>query len=162
MEGKSDYLKYWRVIKFYAKVKYKISDADLDMLLFLYSEKYFGKSKFNEFDEILGWDRVRFNKLLKNDWITVFRKRTGTERTLYCLSFKAKKMITSIYAKIEGEEVSEHYQRNPMFKKDVRFTEKVHRNFIKQMNKYRRDNSKKGPVKKGPRYDEFGHWKKDE
>lgn len=36
----SDYLKYWKVIRYFIKAKYKISTGELDMLLFLYSEKY--------------------------------------------------------------------------------------------------------------------------
>ena len=53
--NRSDYLKYWRVIRQYVKVRYGLNQADLDMLLFLYSEKYFGKDKFQEFNELLSW-----------------------------------------------------------------------------------------------------------
>ena len=42
---KNDYLKYWRVIRYFVKAKYGLSTADLEVLLFLYSEKYFGKGK---------------------------------------------------------------------------------------------------------------------
>ena len=41
-----DYLKYWKVIRQYVKVKYELTQSDLDMLLFLYSEKYFDRAKF--------------------------------------------------------------------------------------------------------------------
>ena len=58
----SDYLKYWRVIRYFIKSKYKLSQGDLDILLFLYSEKYFSKEKFNEFDELLSWNVNRFDK----------------------------------------------------------------------------------------------------
>ena len=40
----NDYLKYWRVVRYFIKIKYGISTGELDMLLFLYSEKYFGKA----------------------------------------------------------------------------------------------------------------------
>ena len=50
---REDYLKYWRVLRYFVKAKYKITNTDLDMILFLYSEKYFNKTKFNEFDKIL-------------------------------------------------------------------------------------------------------------
>ena len=50
---KNDYLKYWKVIRYFAKAKYKLNTSDLDMLFFLYSEKYFGKQQFNEFDELI-------------------------------------------------------------------------------------------------------------
>ena len=39
----TDYLKYWRVVRYYIRAKYKISTADLDILLFLYSEEYLKK-----------------------------------------------------------------------------------------------------------------------
>jgi hypothetical protein len=41
----NDYLKYWRVIRYYIKNKYGLTQADLDILLFLYSEQYFTKDK---------------------------------------------------------------------------------------------------------------------
>ena len=44
----SDYLKFWRVIRYYVKAKHQISQADLDIILFLYSEGYFGKEKFEQ------------------------------------------------------------------------------------------------------------------
>ena len=109
--------------------------GDLDMLLFLYSEKYFGKQKFNEFNELLPWDVKRFNKLLRDGWITVFRKRQGNKKTLYEISYKGKRMISSIYKKLSGEEIPMGESANPMFAKNVSYTDKVYRNMIKQMNK---------------------------
>ena len=118
MPQKNDYLKYWRVIKYFTQVKYKLKAGDLDMLLFLYSEKYFGKQKFNEFNELLPWDIKRFNK-----------------KTLYEISYKGKRMISSIYKKLNGEEIPMTESANPMFAKNVSYTDKVYRNMIKSMNK---------------------------
>ena len=130
----TDYLKYWRVIRYYVKAKYNISTGELDMLLFLYSEDYFSEDKFNEFDELLSWNVNRFDKLLRDGWIEVFRKRAGKTKGLYELSYKSKRMINSIYKKLNGEEIpsSEH---NPIFHRNVKYTDKVYRNFIKEMNK---------------------------
>ena len=50
---KSDYLKYWRVVRQFIKVKHNLTQADLDILLFLKSEQYFSKDKFKEFDELI-------------------------------------------------------------------------------------------------------------
>ena len=47
-----DYLKYWRVIRQYIKVKHGLCQADLDMILFLYSEKYFDRDKFEDFNQL--------------------------------------------------------------------------------------------------------------
>ena len=95
----SDYLKYWRVIRYFIKAKYSLTQGDLDMLLFLNSEKYFSKDKFEEFDELLSWDTDRFDRLLRDKWIVVFRKRVGKNKTLYGLSYKTTRLINSIYKK---------------------------------------------------------------
>ena len=135
MSKNHDYLKYWRVIKYFTQVKYKLKAGDLDMLLFLYSEKYFGKQKFNDFNELLPWDVKRFDKLLRDGWISVFRKREGNKKTLYEISYKGKRMISSIYKKLNGEEIPMSESGNPMFATNVSYTDKVYRNMIKRMNK---------------------------
>ncbi len=38
-----DYLKYWKVIKYWAKRKYSITTGELELMLFLYSEHLFNK-----------------------------------------------------------------------------------------------------------------------
>jgi hypothetical protein len=131
---KSDYLKYWRVIAQYTKVRYNIGQADLDMMLFLYSEQYFTIRKFKEFAELVSWDRGRFGRLVKEGWIENFRPGNKGQRALYCLSLKAKRMIQSLYKKLNGEEIPETACNNPMFKKNVRYNDKVYRNMIKTMN----------------------------
>ena len=45
---KKDYLKHLRLIRRYYMLKYKLNLADLEMLLFLYSENRFPKKTFNE------------------------------------------------------------------------------------------------------------------
>jgi hypothetical protein len=66
-----NYLKYWRVVRYFINAKYGISQPDLEMLLFLYDEPYFTRAKFKEFDKVFSWDKDRFNRLV--------RKRMGRE-----------------------------------------------------------------------------------
>jgi len=131
-----NYLKYWRVVRYFIKAKYGLTTADLDVLLFLSSEKYFGKGDFDEFDELLSWDKNRFEDLRTNGWIEVFRKRKGNTKAIYQLSYKASRLITTIYKKLEGEEIPESPSSNPIFLKNVSYTDKVYRNYIKEMNKF--------------------------
>lgn len=138
----NDFMKYWRVIRYYIKAKYGLTQADLDMLLFLKSEGFFSKNKFDEFNEILSWEVNRFDKLKRDDWIVVVRPR-GKEKALYGLSFKAKHMITSIYKKLNGEVISETSSKNPIFLRKVNYNHKVYRNFIKSMNKELKERKKK-------------------
>lgn len=133
---KSDYLKYWRVIRYYVKSKYGLSQADLDILLFLYSESYFSRDRFDEFDKLLSWNETRFDKLLKDGWVITFRERKGNRRALYELSFKTKRVIDSIYKKLNGDEVPESSNpENPIFAKNVKYSDRVYRNMIMSMNK---------------------------
>jgi hypothetical protein len=129
-----NYLKYWKVVKQFVKTKYDISTADLEMLLFLRSEKYFSKGDFDEFNELFHWEKNRFERLRQEGWIDVFRKKTGNRRVLYQLSYKAQRMLTSVYKKLEGEEIPESKSSNPQFLADVSYTNKVHRNYIKKLN----------------------------
>ena len=131
---KSDYLKYWRVIRQFIKSKYGLTQSDLDMLLFLYTEEYFSKDKFQEFNELLSWEVARFDRLRHDNWIEMFRKNSGKHKALYTLSYKTKRMIDSLYKKLNGEEIPTSPSKNPMFKRNVKYSDKVYRNFIKEMN----------------------------
>lgn len=134
-----DYLKYWRVIRYFIKAKYNLTQADLDILFFLYSESYFSKDKFEEFDELLSWNINRFDNLLRDGWIEVFRKRSGKTKALYQLSYKAVRLISSTYKKLEGEEIPTSQSANPMFAKNVSYSDKVYRNFVIEMNRILRE-----------------------
>ena len=131
-----DYLKYWRVVRYWVKAKYNIGTPDLDMLLFLYSEQIFNKSKFEEYNEIMSWDIKRFKKLKKDGWIHVWRKRQGNETTLYELTYKGKRLVNGVYKKLNGEEIAEAPGSNPLFRHDASFRDKVFRIFIINPNKF--------------------------
>jgi len=129
-----DYLKYWRVVRQFIKVKYKLTQSDLDILLFLYSEKYFSREDFSEYNTLMGWDPNRFNRLLKDGWIVVFRKRNSHTKAIYEITYKTKTAIRSLYKKLNGEEIPVSASNNPMFLKRVPYTDKVYRHYIKGMN----------------------------
>lgn len=129
-----DFMKYWRVVRYWAMAKYKVGVPDIDMMFFLYSEHIFNKTKFKEYEQLMSWDEGRFNRLLKKGWVHVWRKRTKNEATLYELSYKGKRMINTMYKKLNGEEISELPGINPLFRHDVSYMDKVYRNMIKEMN----------------------------
>lgn len=133
---KNDYLKYHRVIAHYIKVKYNIGQADLDMLLFLYSEDKFNKDKFLEFNQVMPWDNARFEKLKKNGWIEVFRSHFKNRRALYEISYKGKNLVATFYKKLNGEEIVESPRSNPLFKKNIGYSDRRYRNMIVEMNKF--------------------------
>ena len=128
------YLKYWRAIRTYVKVKYGLTQADLDVLLFLHDEKYFSRDDFKNFTLILPWDKSRFEKLRQQGWIEIFRKRGWKKKTIYQLSHKANTVVVLIYKKLNGEELPMSPNHNPMFRADKSYTESVYKAFIIKMN----------------------------
>ena len=72
--------------------------------------------------------------MLRDGWIEVFRRRRKKYKTLYGLSFKTQRVINSIYKKLSGEEIPTSLSSNPMFAKNVKFTDKVYRKMILDMN----------------------------
>lgn len=132
----TDYLKFWKIIRYYMKAKHGLTQGDLDMILFLYTEGYFSKTTFTEFDELLAWDLSRFEKLRQNGWLEVFRKGGRGRKALYQVSDKGKNLCRDIYRKLNGEEIPTSIAHNPMFKKNVSYSDKVYRNMIKSMNEF--------------------------
>jgi hypothetical protein len=139
MKSKSDYLKYWRVVRYYIKTKYKLSESDLEMLLFLYSEKYFGRYRFIEFQKLLPWDNVRFYKLMKSGWIEMFRQKRVGHMAIYQLSHKANKMIETIYKILDGEDIEVRYIDTTVFKREVAYTDKLYKDMIEKIRKATRE-----------------------
>lgn len=129
-----DFMKYWRAIRYWACRKYNLKSAELDLLFFLYSEFYFDKEKFEEFNNLLPWNRNRLNEMLESGWIHIWREKGRNSRPLYEITGKARNAITNIYKKINRQEISESRSTSPMWYNDCTYADKVYRNFIKKMN----------------------------
>ena len=131
-----DWLKYFRVVRFWVREKYGVGYPELEMLLFLYGENLFTRSDFNDFQKIMCWDISRFDGLLRDEWIIKWRTRYArTESDLYTLSFKAKRLINAFYKKLSGDDIiSEKAQYNPIFKKNASTQCKSYRRMIEKMN----------------------------
>ena len=77
--------------------------------------------------EVISWNKDRFEKLRRDGWIVVFRKRVGKRRALYELSYKTKRLIASVYSKLNGNEIPTSVFSNK------KYTDKVYRNLIEQL-----------------------------
>jgi hypothetical protein len=141
-EPTNDYLKFYRVVRHWAKKKYGLSEPDLEMLYFLYSEHLFSRQDFEDYDNIMSWDKSRFDRLLKDGWIIKWRKE-GMDKNrwaLYCVSFKCKRAITSIYKKLNGEEdFSMRTTKNPVIKKTAGFADKTVAQQMRKINERNRE-----------------------
>lgn len=130
-----DYLKYWRVTRQFIKKKYNISVPDMELLLYLQSERYFTASDIAKGGNIMTFDPKRVKKLVEAGWISLFRERRGKAADVYQLTLKAHSMIKSIYDKLDGDSFPTSAKANPLFKKNARYSDKVYRNFILDINK---------------------------
>ena len=140
-----DYLKYWRVIRYFIKRQYNLTTAELEMLLFLNSEDIFSRDKFEEFEQLMPWSDNRFFKLKKQGWTELFRPKTSRRKPLYQLSYKTNRLISSVYKKLNGQEIPVTSKRNKLFAKNVKYTDKVYRRMIKDMNKFIRQQRHPSP-----------------
>jgi hypothetical protein len=136
-QGDYDFLKNWTIIRKWAIIKHELkSQSDLEILLFLYSEKLFTRTQFAEYSNFLSWDRDRFDRLLREGWIYIWRHRNYQETHMYEVSYKGKKMISSIYKKLLGlEPIPESTRRNKIFLKTAPFSHKTLAIAIKNHNK---------------------------
>jgi len=130
-----NYLKYWRVIRQYYKSKYDLTQADIDILLFMYSEGYFTKKKFDEYDRLITWDRQRFGSMIRRGLFEIFRLHRGNKPTIFQMTDHAKLIVQDIYRKLNGEEIPMTVSNNPMLKRKAKFSEKVYIDMILEMNK---------------------------
>ena len=131
-----DSMKYWRLIRAWAKAKYGLTVPMLDMLFFLNSEKLFKWQDFQEYSEIFTWDKTMFNRLRQEGWIDYYRKSDSRKlANIYQLTLKAKRALNNIYEKMDNTEFSEEPRTNPFFKKDIPFSKKVVRNYMKKINR---------------------------
>jgi len=135
-ERESNYLKYWRVVRYYIRRKYDISAMELDMLLYLYDLPYFRKDDFNYYGKTMSWDKKRFYEMVKKSLIKEWRpggERYGRAK-MWELSHKGKKICSLTYKKLNREEpISEEPRSNPIFKKQ-NYTDKVYKSVIEKMN----------------------------
>ena len=132
-----NYLKHWRVVRYFVKKKYNIGLPELEMLLFLYDEGRFSKDVFKQYEELMSWNKNRFFEMIQKGYIVIYRKKEGRLRALYELSYKSKGMIASVYEKLEGGRFPITESSNPLFGKKVNYVDKVYRNEIKRINKGR-------------------------
>ena len=99
-------LKHYRTIRIWAAKTHKLLAADLELLIYLDSIDFFTKHDFKQGTYTFSWDNRRWNRLLKEGWIVVWRKHNKTTQkyNIYKVSFKCKQLISRMYRIMLGEE----------------------------------------------------------
>jgi hypothetical protein len=135
-ERKYNFLKYWRIVRYHTKKKYNLSEADLEMLLFLYDEERFTKQLFDEFANTMKFDYNRFRRFMDMGYVREWRKKdeVPNRKAIYELTVQAKTIVNNVYRKLLGlEGITEDPARNPIMKGET-YTDKVYRMAIRKMN----------------------------
>jgi hypothetical protein len=99
-------LKHYRVIRKWACRNNDLTDAEIELLIYLDCIDMFTIDDFKMGSYSFSWNNRRWNKLIQEDWITVWRKRNRTTQkyNIYKVSFKGKQLIKRIYRIMVGSE----------------------------------------------------------
>lgn len=130
-------LKHYRIIRKWACRNNDLNDADLELLIYLDCIDMFTKEDFKIGSYSYSWDNRRWNRLLKEDWITVWRKRNRTTQKyhIYKVSFRGKQLIQRVYRMMLGsEDIPTSTKRNSIMKGNT-YTDKVLIKSIENVNK---------------------------
>jgi hypothetical protein len=130
-------LKHYRIIRRWACRNNDLNDADLELIIYLECLEYFTKHDFKMGVYSYSWDNNRWNRLLKEGWIVVWRKRNQTTQKyhIYKISLKGKSLINRIYRIMANEENIPTNPKSNLIMKGRTYTDKVLKTSIDILNK---------------------------
>ena len=134
---KLNVLKHYRIIRKWACRNNNLTDAELELLIYLDSLDLFTKKDFEAGVYTFSWNNRRWNKLIQDDWIQVWRARNRTTQkyNIYKTSFKFKQLISRIYKIMLGyEDVPVSKRRNKIMQGKT-YMDKVLQTAINNINK---------------------------
>ncbi|QDP58492.1 MAG: hypothetical protein Unbinned6046contig1000_61 [Prokaryotic dsDNA virus sp.] len=135
-EKENNYLKNWRIVRYYIQKKYDINIKELEILLYLYDMGIFDRKDVNEYARICSWGNNTTKMFLDKGLFKMWRKGSSGpgNRDLLELSQRAKLICNHTYKKLNGEEeISENPYRNEIFKETTQI-DKAYKKLIKKMN----------------------------
>ena len=126
--------RYYRLVRKWACKTYELTDGDLELLVYLDCVSRFTRNDYKNGTYLMSWDKHRWERLRKDDWITVWRQRNHTTQkyTIYQTSVKCKRLITRMYNILLGNE-DIPFKRTNVFYKDKTYTDKVFNKAIDDM-----------------------------
>ena len=113
---KHDFLKNWKVVRYFIQKQYNLTIEELEMLLFLYSEKRFTKKDFRWFESIMSWEPKRFERLKEKGYIKEWMPNYKGARMVFELTHQSKMIVAKVYNLLLGEEKFPESERNILTK----------------------------------------------
>ena len=128
--------KYYRLVRKWACKTYKLTDADLELLIHFDCLGRFTRNDYVKGVYIHSWDKHRWERLRKNGWIDVYTKRNHTtiKYNIYKVSTQCKHLVSRIYRILLGQEDLPITQRS-VFNKNKTYSDKVFNAAIDNMHK---------------------------
>jgi len=130
-------LKHYRIIRKWVCRNNDLTDAEFELLVYLDCIDMFTIDDFKMGTYSYTWNNRRWNKLIQNDWIVVWRKRNRTTQkyNIYKVSFKGKQMIKRVYRIMLGEEDIPTSEKRNSIMKGKTYMDKVLQTSIYNVNK---------------------------
>lgn len=99
-------LKHYRIIRRWACKNNNLTEPDLELLIYFDCMDFFTKQDFKIGTYAYSWNNRRWNDLLKQGWIMIWRERNHTTQkyNIYKVSFKCKQLISRMYRIMLGKE----------------------------------------------------------
>lgn len=130
-------LKHYRIIRRWACRNNNLADADLELLIYFDCMGFFTKQDYKIGTYAYSWDKMRWDRLLKEGWIVVWRERNRTTQkyNIYKVSFKCKQLINRMYRIMLGEEDISTNERSNVIMKGKTYIDTVMQSAIENLNK---------------------------
>jgi hypothetical protein len=126
--------KYYRLVRKWACKTYGIKEADLELLIYLESVNIFSIKDFKDAVYAYSWDKDRWERLRREGWIDIWRKRNMTtmKYSLFKVSFKTKQMTSRVYRVLLGDENIPVTEKS-VYYKNKSYTDKVFNKAVDDM-----------------------------
>jgi len=130
-------LKHYRIIRKWASRNNDLTDAEIELLIYLDCIDLFTIKDFKMGTYAFSWNNRRWNKLIQNDWIVVWRRRNRTTQkyNMYKVSFKGKQLIQRMYRIMLGEDDIPTSERRNSIMQGKTYMDKVLQISIENVNK---------------------------
>ena len=126
--------KYYRLVRKWACKTNNLTDAELELLIYLDCKGRFTRQEFIDGTYTMSWNKGRWDKLRKQGWTETWRhrNRTSIKYSIFKTSFKCSQLISRIYRVLLGEEDLPTSERSIFFN-NRSYTDKVYNKAIDDM-----------------------------
>lgn len=142
-EKEFDFLKFYAIVKRWAMYIYELTYDEMELLMYFYSEQTFTKREFNLFTRHIVHQKKNINNFIEKGLVEELENYNKDVKIdlnkIYKLTFRAQRIIASIYKKMTlTEDIDEYSGNNKLFVEySTSFSQKNTAKLIMEMNKKR-------------------------